>query len=44
MKLPGKRAIRSVAGLESGDMVRIVVNDGELDCRIEKIYFKRKPG
>jgi len=40
MKLPEKNALRSIAGLEPGDAVRIMLNDGELDCRIEKIRQK----
>lgn len=40
-KLPEKKALRSVAGLETGDGVRIMLNDGELDCRIEKINIKQ---
>jgi exodeoxyribonuclease VII large subunit len=40
MKLPEKKALRSIAGLEPGNAVRIMLNDGELDCRIEKINKK----
>ncbi len=40
MKLPEKKALRSIAGLEPGDAVRIMLNDGELDCRIEKTRQK----
>jgi hypothetical protein len=32
-----KRALRSIEGLEIGDSIRIMLNNGELDCRIEKI-------
>jgi len=37
LKLPEKRALRSIEGLEIGDSIRIMLNNGELDCRIEKI-------
>jgi exodeoxyribonuclease VII large subunit len=37
MKLPEKMTIRSVSGLEIGDKVRVVLNDGELDCSVEAI-------
>jgi exodeoxyribonuclease VII large subunit len=40
MKLPEKKALRSISGLEPGDAVRIMLNDGEFDCRIEKINKK----
>jgi len=40
MKLPDKKALRTVAGLAPGDAVRIMLNDGEIDCRIEKINRK----
>ncbi|MBN1625388.1 MAG: exodeoxyribonuclease VII large subunit, partial [Deltaproteobacteria bacterium] len=40
LKLPEKRALSSVEGLEIGDAVRIMLNKGELDCRIEKIKIK----
>jgi len=40
MKMPEKKAIRSVDGLGPGDAVRIMLNDGQIDCRIEKINKK----
>jgi len=40
MKLPEKKAIRSVDGLEPGGAVRIMLYDGELDCRIETVNKK----
>jgi exodeoxyribonuclease VII large subunit len=40
MKLPDKKALRSIAGLQTGDMVQVMLDDGRLDCRIEKISKK----
>jgi exodeoxyribonuclease VII large subunit len=40
MKLPDKKALRSIAGLQAGDMVQVMLDDGRLDCRIEKISKK----
>jgi len=42
MKMPDKKAVKSIEGLEKGDAVRVIVYDGELDCRIEKIHSKGK--
>jgi exodeoxyribonuclease VII large subunit len=39
-KLPEKKTIKSISGLEVGGAVRVTLNDGELDCRIEKIGKK----
>jgi exodeoxyribonuclease VII large subunit len=35
-----KKALRSVVGLEAGEAVKLLLADGELDCRIEKIVYK----
>ncbi len=40
MRMPEKKPLVSVAGLKTDDAVRIMLNDGELDCRIEKIRIK----
>jgi len=40
MKLPEGKALRSVLGLEIGEAVKVMLHDGELDCRIEKINVK----
>lgn len=40
MKLPEKKPLKTVSGLETGDRVMIMLNDGELDCRIERIKIK----
>jgi exodeoxyribonuclease VII large subunit len=40
MKLPEKKTLRSISGLEIGGAVRVMLSDGELDCRIERIGKK----
>jgi exodeoxyribonuclease VII large subunit len=40
MKMPEKKTLRSVSGLEAGGKVRVILHDGELDCRIESIQQK----
>jgi len=40
MKLPEKRALRSASGLETGERIRVMLSDGEIDCRIEEINIK----
>lgn len=35
--LPDKKPLRSVSSVTAGDSVNILITDGELDCRIEKI-------
>jgi len=36
-KLPEKQILKGVSGVEKGDDVNIILAEGELDCRIEKV-------
>ena len=36
-KLPGKRILKDISGLEKEDRVSVMLAEGELECRIEKI-------
>jgi exodeoxyribonuclease VII large subunit len=36
-KLPEKRILKDVSGLEKGDHVNVILAEGGIDCRIEKI-------
>ena len=36
-KLPEKRILKDVTGMEKGDHVNVILAEGEMDCRIEKI-------
>jgi exodeoxyribonuclease VII large subunit len=35
--LPDKKPLRSVSSVKAGDSLNVLITDGELDCRIEKI-------
>ena len=37
MKLPEKRVLKDVSGMEQGDQVQVLLGEGELECRIEKV-------
>ena len=36
-KLPEKKVLKDVAGVEKGDHINVILAEGEMDCRIEKI-------
>ena len=36
-KLPEKKVLKDVTGVEKGDHVNVILAEGEIDCRIEKI-------
>ena len=37
MKLPEKRVLKDVSGMEQGDQVQVLLGEGELECRVEKV-------
>ncbi|MDQ7792985.1 MAG: exodeoxyribonuclease VII large subunit [bacterium] len=43
-KLPGGELVRSVAVLGPGDRVRVMVADGEADCRVDEVRSRPEEG
>ncbi|MDY6973256.1 MAG: exodeoxyribonuclease VII large subunit [Thermodesulfobacteriota bacterium] len=39
-KLPDKTVLRDVAGVEKGDQVQVLLAEGGLECRIEKVMLR----
>ena len=37
MKLPEKRVLKDISGMEQGDQVQVLLGEGELECRVEKV-------
>jgi len=37
LKLPEKRVLKDTSGVEKGDRVQVLLSEGELGCRIEKV-------
>ena len=37
MKLPEKRVLKDISGMEQGDQVQVVLGEGELECRVQKV-------
>ncbi len=36
-KLPEKKVLKDVTGVKKGDHINVILAEGEMDCRIEKI-------
>jgi len=37
LKLPEKRVLKDVSGVGKGDQVQVLLGEGELECRVEKV-------
>lgn len=43
-KLPGRNLLRDTSGVQKGDQVEVLLAEGELECRIEKVEEKKRLG